>query len=100
MIVDETNFFKNTFVVFKGCREPKRPPDFISYKKNTTVASSCYWYGKNKRGNYVIRKSDHWSKVNRNIDCKIVGTCVWELRYKRETTVGKAYFKDFNGRGK
>lgn len=100
MIIDETNFFKDTFAVFKGCKMPKRDPDYISYKKGTTIPSSYYWYGKNKRGSYVIRKSDHWSQINRDIDCKVVATCVWELRYKTKTDTGKAYFSSFNGRSK
>lgn len=31
---NQENFFKNTTVDFKGCKKPKRPPDYISYSKS------------------------------------------------------------------
>lgn len=97
--IGKTNFFSCTFAVFKGCKQPKREPDFISYDKRTGKKSSMYWYGSNKNGNYVIRKSDHWTKINGDVECKFIASCVWELKYSRPTHCGKAYFSTFRGRG-
>lgn len=46
-----------TVRVFKPCKKPHRKPDFVSWQ------GSCYWYGENKRGKYMIRASNHWGKV-------------------------------------
>jgi DNA-directed RNA polymerase subunit M/transcription elongation factor TFIIS len=55
-------FFKEPLHVFKACSVPFRQPDYTSYNKRGRV-SSQYWFGTNKSmGDYVIRRSAHWSK--------------------------------------
>ena len=51
------DFYIDTRCKFKACRIPKRPPNYISYTKKGEV-SSIYWFGKDKKGFYVIRLSD------------------------------------------
>jgi len=101
MEYNKDNFFLGTKAKFKGCKIPKRAPDYISYNQWGTVSSS-YYYGSDKNGAYVIRVSDHWSKLyNFNNDttrgCNNIASCVWVLKtnnigYKR---AGKCYFSDF-----
>jgi hypothetical protein len=43
--------------VFKPCKKPSRSPQAISQ------GGSMYWFGKDKRGMYMVRLSDHWGKV-------------------------------------
>lgn len=65
-IIDYSNFFHNTRGSWKACKKPKRSSDFISYNKHLLknfgekVISSEYWYGEDKKGEYVIRSSQHW----------------------------------------
>ena len=81
------NFFSKTFGLFKGCKRPKRNPDYISYsKKYPDLISSEYWYGVDKNGKYVIRFSDHWVRY-KNIKndlweygCKMIASCNWQLK--------------------
>ena len=107
------NFFVNTEAFFKGCKRPKRKPDFIS-KTHYGEISSEYWYGENKKGKFVIRSSDHWvffKKFDRNkriVDCPSIASCQWHLKstlnlnandkytsnYKNVLS-GKCYLKDF-----
>jgi len=51
------NYFNNSYGIFKGCKAPNRTPDFVS------PSGSKYWYGSDKNGAFVIRKSNHWSKL-------------------------------------
>ena len=116
------NFFLNTQVVFKKCKTPKREPNFVS------KSGSSYWYGTDKKGSYVIRKSDHWSKgFSRGIykysylqrfdqkikylcteqkGCGKIASCYWSLFYPKneepETKLevsGKAYLTFFKKMG-
>jgi hypothetical protein len=62
-IINKDNFYKNTFANFNEISEnviPDREPNFIS------DWNSKYWY----EGDYVIRQSDHWGKMD---------TCIWLL---------------------
>lgn len=43
--------------VFKLCQAPHRSPDKI------TQGGSKYWFGQNRKGKFMIRKSNHWNKV-------------------------------------
>lgn len=80
------NYFVRSYGIFKPCKTPARPPDHVSMAKVwdedkqahivTDKVSSRYWYGRNKRGPYIIRESDHWSGWNAD---KIV-KCFWRLR--------------------
>ena len=86
------NFFIKTEAIFKGCKKPKRKPDYISYSIDYYTEekriSSQYWYGENKKGKYVIRESDHWVKMkklssNKQIKhIKSVATCLWHFKGK------------------
>lgn len=51
------NYLFGTYGVFKPCKVPKRPPDF------TSKSGSMYWHGTNSKGQYMIRFSDHWSRI-------------------------------------
>lgn len=107
----KNNFYSNSYAIFKVCKTPKREPDFIS------ESGSMYWYGSNKKGEYVIRLSNHWSAINNNIGCKSISSCWFNIigqfdastsdsvlngRYVRkrnnQTITGKAYFSDFRRR--
>ena len=117
-----SNFFKETYCMFKACKEPKRKPDYISYIKTyydhyeelyiqleekDWIISSKYWYGKDKNGKYVIRSSGHWSKRNNVLEVEAIRTCYWELYSPRtkqkciknirtnEFYAGKAYLSWF-----
>lgn len=111
------NFFMNTQVIFKGCKTPKRKPDFESKKgsfdytmfKTYEHISSQYWYGEDKKGLYVIRESNHWSfrrnflKKKQVFECN-VSSCQWHIKSKnalgepffcKDRIAGKAYLKNF-----
>ncbi|MDR1561111.1 MAG: hypothetical protein LBS23_02020 [Holosporaceae bacterium] len=104
--ISKYNFYTKTVADFKGCKKPKRTPDYIS------KSGSQYWYGEDKKGHYVIRYSNHWSCKNiynisvdnkrNNVYSKngrAVSSCVWRIITNRFCyTVGyagKAYFKNF-----
>lgn len=79
MIYSKENFFLCTKAVFKGCKVPRRKPDYISRDRAGNV-SSIYWY--TDKG--VYRQSNHWSYVQRlwteNIVIKVenVAYRMWE----------------------
>lgn len=82
-MVTFNNFFNNTEAVFKGCKKPNRKPNF---KSNS---GSKYWYGSDKKGDFVIRNSNHWS-VLKAIgsketlrECKSIASCQWHLKDTR-----------------
>lgn len=90
------NYFISTIATFKGCKVPNRKPDYHS------GSNSKYWYGKNSKGIYIIRLSNHWSfKKTGNIKrrgCSNVGTCYWGLvtnDKKNWTLAGKCYISSF-----
>ena len=105
------DFYFNTKATFKGCKRPKRRPDYVSLNK-WGYTSSLYWYGEDKHGKYVIRESNHWSYVYTNHtlleetslrECKHVASCFWALKSSRLTSkyrvCGKCYLKDFKAIG-
>lgn len=51
------NTQRDSIRYFKVCNKPHYSPDYIS------PGGSRYWYGKNRRGKFMIRYSDHWGKV-------------------------------------
>ena len=97
------NFYLKTFATFKGCKMPKREADYISYSTYTGEVSSKYWYGKNSKGFYIIRVSDHWTnykgfnKDKQEKGCGNIGSCYWKLKTNsnENNKAGKAYLKDF-----
>ena len=104
MKYNRNNFSLCTRARFKGCKRPRRPPDYISYTEidGERFVSSEYWYTED----YVIRCSDHWSYIYgleepTAIECRKVGSCYWTLRdYKkgnREKShlCGKCRWKNF-----
>ena len=93
------NFFVNTLAKFKGCKTPKRKPNFVSN------SGSKYYYGKDGKGEYVIRESDHWSyhnsftKKNHGFVYSIA-SCFWSLKSNAKYTYqtvnsGKCYLSEF-----
>jgi hypothetical protein len=88
----------DTYAVFKGCKLPKnKQANFVS------SSGSSYFYGKDKRGSYVIRVSNHWSKdePKNRYPIKNIASCYWPLKDNsgkgaHEERAGKAYFKDFS----
>jgi len=98
------NFYCTTEAIFKGCKTPKRKPDYISYDSlYEGRISSRYWYGKDSFGSFVIRESNHWVKTKKigsnNItkNCKSIGSCQWNLKTNNEikNTSGKCYLSEF-----
>lgn len=83
----EFNFFKKTRASFKGCKRPRRKPDYISYDRYGDVSSE-YWY--TNKG--VVRCSDHWSAVHMPqtnlIECGKVASCHWVLKATSYTDCG------------
>lgn len=81
--ITQDNFFLGTKCRFKGCKRPKRVPDYISYNNNKKGRgiSSEYWYNEDKKGKYVIRCSAHWSSSNEMQVhfCKKISFCYWWL---------------------
>ena len=113
------DFAKSTAGVFVYTKVPNRKPDFIS------KSGSKYWFGKDAKGEYVIRQSSHWSEItpshsirvgdsvfyNGNCRCGFVRTCCWILHIPKfigscstekeyaqifiRANCGKIYFADF-----
>lgn len=81
------NYFLKTKGKFKGCKRPKRNPDYTS--KYRGRVSSEYWYGTDSKGPYVVRDSTHWSGSNHHetFCCQKIASCYWWL-----TTNGKSNF--------
>ena len=108
-----SNYFLSTKVVFKGCKIPKRNPDYISIDKKFNDISSKYWYGEDTNGKYVIRQSNHWVNIcdfenNKYKQCERIATCLWSLKTNKKNTdflgnleyltsknAGKAYLSKF-----
>lgn len=103
-LLTKSNYYLCSRVTFKGCKKPKRKPDYVS------ASGSTYWYGSDKHGDYVIRESDHWSNLWKkeypedrldNFGCGRVANCYWSLKTSKNTIgfgeyiCGKAYFKNF-----
>lgn len=59
----------------------------VYYEDEKLGISSCYWYGENKKGKYVVRESDHWGNL---------ASCVWGITksYREEKNCGKIYLKN------
>ena len=76
----KTQFYAATFAFFKGCKRPKREPDYVSVNQFGLVSSE-YWY--TDKG--VIRCSNHWSNILSSkpvkaFSCKKVSSCIWILK--------------------
>ena len=103
MNINRDNYYNNTYAVFKGCKRPRRKPDYVSRNMDGEISSE-YWYG--SKGDYVIRCSKHWSSPNNCFlskplfRCGRIASCYWELRTSHSNRgCGKAYFRSFKGRG-
>lgn len=74
---------------FKGCKRPKRNPDYSS------PSGSKYWYGEDSKGKYMIRRSDHWSYINGYaiypFECGSIKKSFWGLKTSKPTYCGKIY---------
>lgn len=91
----EFNFFLKTKATFKGCKRPKRAPDYISYD-SWGNESSRYWY----TNTGVIRCSNHWSSIHMPvkkflIECGKVSTCHWVLKSTVYTDCGSCRWDAF-----
>jgi hypothetical protein len=128
-IISYSNFFESTTANFIEIHEtPDSEPDYISYKFNSLkydaegneihTVSSRYWYGRDERGAYVIRESDHWSYKGQSLPiCPIdaiarrrmqanvwtrltpISSCFWLLKTNDRSygvKIGKAYISDFS----
>jgi len=70
--------------------------------------SSKYWHGKNSKGSFIIRQSNHWSYItNFNGDyeygCGKVASCFWTLKTNNNedtTNTGKSYLQSFKPNNK
>jgi len=102
--INRTNFHNRTFAIFSECKSPRRGCHYIS------ESGSHYWYGRNKKGAYVIRLSDHWVKYRNKYNCdlhsncKKIHSCNWQIKLKNKEDkyleyqteyCGKAYFEKF-----
>ena len=96
--IDFNNFFLNTTAYFKGCKKPKRKPDYVS------DSGSEYWYSEDKKGKFVIRNSNHWvsyknfDRKSKVIQCMSIASCFWFLKtneYSKPSYAGKCYLKNF-----
>lgn len=94
--ITQDNFYLGTKCCFKGCKRPKRAANFTSYNRHEEIHSE-YWYGEDKKGKYVIRCSDHWSKSNNEevFSCEKISSCYWWIT----TNCKKIYFHEnpYNG---
>lgn len=94
------NYFDSTAAIFKACKMPKREADYES------DSGSRYWYGENKRGKYVIRLSNHWTRCNhKSRVCKKIASCQWQIvgllkeysiPFEYLGFVGKCYLSTFH----
>lgn len=85
-----SNYHSHSYGIFKCCKAPNRPPDFVSN------SGSLYWLGCDKQGEFVIRKSDHWSKVNNKKYTHVqingcISSCFWVLNLTDSTPMKSAY---------
>ena len=88
-----STFFISTEGIWTCCKRPNRKADY------TSKSGSKYWYGKDKNGYYVIRYSNHWSKVysgwKNSKECGWVRSCRWYLKGAWATAnCGKIYLKN------
>lgn len=91
---NKDNYYVATKATFRGCKRPRRKPDYISYDRDGDISSE-YWYV----ANGVIRGSEHWSFVNGDdyavTICGSIATCHWGLKtyktLKRRYDVGRRY---------
>jgi hypothetical protein len=121
-MITHDNFHISTKATFKSCKKPKRTADFISRSrvwfedgKGSCFVSSCYWYGEDNKGKFVIRYSDHWGQVascNWEIDCREEKEFLFSHRNNKtyhivkqrinaselyvKSIAGKCYLRDFS----
>ena len=95
------NFYMSTRANFKGCKKPKRKPNYVSKDRDGNT-SSMYWYGEDSYGKYVIRYSNHWCNItnfnkDHYRDCKRISTCQWSIKTNNHEhwKAGKCYLSDF-----
>lgn len=92
-----SDYMNSTEALFKGCKVPKRAPDFVSR------SGSKYWEQENSKGKYVIRLSDHWcnlKEIGRNDvwrDCNSIASCQWHIKATKISKIlaGKCYLDEF-----
>ena len=119
--VTYNNFYNSTAGIWEALpisEAPTREPDYESKRWDGFGISSRYWYGEDEGGEYVIRKSDHWSRTiksdvsaedfKRNPYGKYasipIASCRWALDYrnvaideyadKKGVSYGKIYLQD------
>lgn len=95
-MINRDNFFNKTYGVWKQIGgTPNRQPEFVS------ASGSEYWY----EGDFIIRKSSHWSGYMyghaKRIEqgCIRVATCKWYLRMSNDDYrwyyIGKIHLNKF-----
>lgn len=88
--VQLNNYFFHTSAVFTEVNKPDTTPNYSSN------SDSDYWYGRDKNGVFVIRKSDHWGSDVASCDWYIAGdTKLNSFDDKKGVRYGKAYIKNF-----
>lgn len=88
IMITHSNFHLATKAWFKPCKMPTRKPNFISN------SGSKYWYGNDKKGDYVIRYSDHWGAVA-SCDWRIKNEPLRNRRISFTEKSGKCYTQKF-----
>ena len=99
-MINQDNFFQKTFASFTACETPQEHPHYISLDKKGKV-SSCYWYGTDDKGDYVIRNSHQLIVVfpqqnEFNKEVVFIRACWLDLSSESEfSDSGKCYFSAF-----
>ena len=97
--VDGKPFHENSYGLWKILPKsewPQGEPDYVSRNREGGV-SSQYWYGEDEGGEYIIRKSDHWSAdISRDKEAgKFMSSLPYRLRTKAIRSVNWAL--DYRG---
>lgn len=58
--INQYNYYTNTLAIFKGCKVPKRKPDFISHSKH----NSCYYIPTNEIKQFIIKSEYNYITLN------------------------------------
>ena len=92
--VDGKPFHENSYGLWKILPKsewPQGEPDYVSRNREGGV-SSQYWYGEDEGGEYIIRKSDHWSAdISRDKEAgKFMSSLPYRLRTKAIRSVNWA----------
>lgn len=110
------NFFKDTFVVFKGCKRPKRNPDYISYIKDLNYSlyvdiDTVRKYILRVEGAYnncIIINNSGIKAIEKQYNCKCIDSnnnelLLYEIGGKAKTTVylvSSSYWYGEDSKGK